>query len=106
MSTYTSTRVWGSETSFGPSQSKCIIKPEVQNQCEMYNMYMMSTTCRNIFTKYLVCKGNPPQFSAILRYYATFKVRKFESFLYKINTCLQKTTTCIGYPISEVARPS
>ena len=30
-----------------------------------------------------------------LRYYATFKVRKFESF-YKINTCLQKATTCNG----------
>ena len=27
-----------------------------------------------------------------LRYYATFKVRKFESLLYKIKTCLQKTT--------------
>ena len=31
-----------------------------------------------------------------LRYYATFKVRKFESLFHKINTCLQKTTTCIG----------
>ena len=30
------------------------------------------------------------------RYYATFKVRKYESLFYKINTCLQKTTTCIG----------
>ena len=30
-----------------------------------------------------------------LRYYATFKVRKFESFFYKINTCLQKTITWI-----------
>ena len=31
-----------------------------------------------------------------LRYYATLKVRKFESLFYKINTCLQKTTICIG----------
>ena len=31
-----------------------------------------------------------------LRYYATFKVRKFDSLFYKINTCLQKTTICIG----------
>ena len=31
-----------------------------------------------------------------LRYYATFKVRKFESLFYKMNTFLQKTTTCIG----------
>ena len=30
-----------------------------------------------------------------LRYYATFKVRKFESLLYKIDTCLQNTTTCL-----------
>ena len=27
-----------------------------------------------------------------LRYYATFKVRKFESLFYKINTSLQKAT--------------
>ena len=33
---------------------------------------------------------------ALLRYYATFKVRKFESLFYKINTSLQKTTTCFG----------
>ena len=30
-----------------------------------------------------------------LKYYATFKVRKSGSLFYKINTCLQKTTTCI-----------
>ena len=29
-----------------------------------------------------------------LRYYATVKMRKFESLFYKINTCLQITTTC------------
>ena len=28
--------------------------------------------------------------------YATFKVRKVESLVYKINVSLQKTTTCIG----------
>ena len=28
-----------------------------------------------------------------LKYYATFKVRKFEWLFYKINTFLQKTTT-------------
>ena len=33
--------------------------------------------------------------SYMLRYYATFKVRKFESLFYKINACLQKTTTCM-----------
>ena len=31
-----------------------------------------------------------------LRYYATFKVRKSESLFYIIDTCLQKTTTCIA----------
>ena len=32
----------------------------------------------------------------LLRYYATFKARKFGSLFYKINACFQKTTTCIG----------
>ena len=36
------------------------------------------------------------------RYYATFKVRKFESLSYKINTCLQKTITCIGLQAEEI----
>ena len=39
---------------------------------------------------------------ASLRYYATFKVRKFESLFYKINTCLQKTTTCIGLQVEQI----
>ena len=30
-----------------------------------------------------------------LRYYAPFKVKKLESSLYKINTCLQNTIICI-----------
>ena len=38
----------------------------------------------------------------LLRYYATFRVRKFESFLYNINTCLQKTTTCIGLRAEKI----
>ena len=47
---YLHQEVWGPKTSFGLSQSKWwLTKPQVQNQCEMYNMYMMSTTCRNIF---------------------------------------------------------
>ena len=37
-----------------------------------------------------------------LSYYATFKVRKFESLFYKINTCLQKTTTCIGLQAEQI----
>ena len=31
-----------------------------------------------------------------LRFYATFKLKKFEPLLFKINTCLQKSTTCIA----------
>ena len=37
-----------------------------------------------------------------LRYYATFKVRKCESLFYKINTFLQKTTTCIGLQAEQI----
>ena len=36
-----------------------------------------------------------------LRYYATFKVRKIESFR-KVNTCVQKTTTCIGLQTEQI----
>ena len=41
-------------------------------------------------------------FVAPLRYYATFKVRKFESLFYKINTFLRKTTTCIGLQAEQI----
>ena len=37
-----------------------------------------------------------------LRDNATFKVRKFESLFYKINACLQKTTTCIGLQEEQI----
>ena len=37
-----------------------------------------------------------------LRYYATFKVRKFESSFYEINTFLQKTTTCIELQAEQI----
>ena len=37
-----------------------------------------------------------------LRYYATFKVRKFESLFYKINTFLQKNTTCIRLRAKQI----
>ena len=39
---------------------------------------------------------------ALLRYHATFKVRKFELLFYKINTCLQKTTTCIRLRAGQI----
>ena len=37
-----------------------------------------------------------------LRYYATFKVRKFESLFYKINAYVQKTTTYIGLQAEKI----
>ena len=36
-----------------------------------------------------------------LRYYATFKVRKFESLFYKINTFLQKLPLALDYRQSK-----
>ena len=56
----------------------------------------------------LAFKNNAPFISCIskmndvLRYYATFKVRKFESLFYKINTSLQKATTCIRLQAEQV----
>ena len=38
----------------------------------------------------------------ILRYYATFKVRKFESLFYKTDTYWQKTTTCTGLEADQI----
>ena len=37
-----------------------------------------------------------------LKYYAIFKVRKFESLFYKINTCLQETTTYTGLQAEQI----
>ena len=38
-----------------------------------------------------------------LRYYATFKVRKFASLFYKINTFFQKNTTYIRLQTEQIA---
>ena len=38
----------------------------------------------------------------LLRYYATFKVRKFESLFFELNTCLQKPATCIGLRAEQI----
>ena len=37
-----------------------------------------------------------------LKYYATFKIRRFESFFYKMNIVLQKTITCIGLQAQQI----
>ena len=41
-------------------------------------------------------------FPIVLRYYATFKVRKYVSLFHKINTCLQKITTCTGLKTEQI----
>ena len=41
----------------------------------------------------------------LLRYYASFKVRKSESLFCKINTCLQKTISCIGLQVKQMFSP-
>ena len=41
-------------------------------------------------------------FQFALRYYANFKEKKFESLFYKIDICLQKTTTCIGLQVEPI----
>ena len=35
-------------------------------------------------------------------YLVTFKVRKFDSLFYKLNACLQRTTTCIGLQAEQI----
>ena len=50
----------------------------------------------------LKCLGLKDHLRCILRYYATFKVREFEWLFYKINTFLQKTTTCIGLEAEQI----
>ena len=42
------------------------------------------------------------KFNLSLRYYATFKLKKIESLFCKINTCLQKNTTCIGLLAEQI----
>ena len=37
-----------------------------------------------------------------LKYYATFKIRRFESFFYKMNIVLQKTISCIGLQAQQI----
>ena len=40
--------------------------------------------------------------SLILRYYTTFKMKKFEPLSYIINTCFQKTTICFGLQTEQI----
>ena len=41
-------------------------------------------------------------FAAVLKYYDTFKVRKFGSLFYKTNTLLRKAITCIGLQAEQI----
>ena len=51
--------------------------------CDKYGDFVLGFFCSIITSDNGFC------------YHAIFKVRKFESLFHKINTCLQKTTTCI-----------
>ena len=64
----------------------------------IYNILPIISQCRFFYF------SARPWYSdeSVLRYYATFKVRKFESLFYKINTCLQKTITCIGLQTEQI----
>ena len=46
--------------------------------------------------------AEPPCFTQLLQCYAAFKVRKFGSLSYKINTLLQKATTSIGLQAERI----
>ena len=56
--------------------------------CNLSRIFKNVSWPINIYLKYFVTSTKallpPPKY---LRYYATFKVRKLESFFYKINTC-------------------
>ena len=56
---------------------------------------MTGTLTKKFNLRITTVHNKPERKKNELRYYANFKERKFESF-YKIKTCLQKTTTCIG----------
>ena len=62
---------------------------------ELRNFYYTNTHLR-VF--YRCCES----FTKFLKYYTTFKVRKFESLFYKINASLQKTTTCAGLQEEQI----
>ena len=61
-----------------------------------------------LLSKCAVCDSKKLKFikqqeaRGLLRYYTTFKVRKFEWLFYKINKCLQKNTTCIRLWVEQI----
>ena len=67
------------------------------------NAYSPWTACSVFNWKYLFQVNLVQKLKiASLRYYATLKVRKCESLLYKVNRCLQKTTTCTGLRTEQI----
>ena len=69
------------------------------------NVYTLHLAAKNVTANELQYFSNKTDKQIeiyTLRYYATFKVRKFESLFYKINTFLQKTTTCIGLQVEQI----
>ena len=64
-------------------------------------MLLNAAKCQGCsFSRCWVIKGKPTVGQKI-RYFVTFKVRKFEWF-YKVNAFLQKTTTCMGLQAEQI----
>ena len=62
-------------------------------------LFLIKNRC---FVLYYILKKKFALNNYSLRYYATFKVRKFESLFYKIHTLLQKTTPCIRLQAEQI----
>ena len=80
-----------------------------------FNFYSLAIANRSILKNYFLLNKNvfmislkfstillSAWFLSMLRHYATFEVRKFESLFYRINSCLQKTTTCIKLQAEKI----
>ena len=59
---------------------------QVKSQQNRGNIFCINTLLSQV-------EKHPALIKFSLRYYAIFKVKKFESLICKINTCLQKTAT-------------
>ena len=55
-----------------------------------------------VFLKEFFHRVHQSKIKMFLLRYANFQVKKFESLFYKINTRLQKTTSCIGLQAEQM----
>ena len=63
---------------------------QVKSQQNRGNIFCINTLLSQV-------EKHPALIKFSLRYYAIFKVKKFESLICKINTCLQKTATAVPF---------